>query len=85
MTVCLYVFPPLLSHPAVIRRNGRIGLAARRQRGPKLFLEVPLGVAVFGDGLYLLAEHPMYAVPLIMVGIALLAWTNRGRNSDGPP
>jgi hypothetical protein len=37
-----------------------------------------IGVAVFGDGLYLVAEHPMYAVPLITAGVALLAWSNRG-------
>ena len=43
-----------------------------------------IGVAVFGDGLYLLAEHPMYAVPLITAGVALLAWSNRGHMPKPP-
>ena len=43
-----------------------------------------IGVAVFGDGLYLLAEHPMYAVPLIIAGVALLAWSNRGHMPKPP-
>ena len=37
-----------------------------------------IGVAVLGDGLYLMAEHPAYGIPLILVGIAALWWTNRG-------
>jgi len=43
-----------------------------------------IGVAVFGDGLYLLADHPTYAVPLIMAGVALLAWSNRGHMPRPP-
>jgi hypothetical protein len=43
-----------------------------------------IGVALFGDGVYLMAEHPYYAIPLIGAGVALLAWSNRGHMPRPP-
>jgi hypothetical protein len=37
-----------------------------------------VGVAIFSDGLYIVADHPTYGIPLIILGVALLAWSNRG-------
>jgi hypothetical protein len=37
-----------------------------------------IGVAALGDGLYLMAEHPLYATILIAIGVGMLAWSNRG-------
>jgi hypothetical protein len=43
-----------------------------------------IGIALFGDGVYLMAEHPYYAIPLIAAGVALLAWSNRGHMPRPP-
>src|ERR1700676_1801044 len=43
-----------------------------------------IGIAAFGDGLYLMADHPSYGVPLIIIGVALLAWASRGHMPRPP-
>jgi|GEM_PF-6054732 len=43
-----------------------------------------IGIALFGDGVYLMAEHPYYGIPLIISGVALLAWSNRGHMPKPP-
>lgn len=37
-----------------------------------------MGIAAFGDGLYLMAEHPIYATLLVVAGTTALAWAVRG-------
>jgi hypothetical protein len=43
-----------------------------------------IGLTSLGAGLYLMAEHPIYGLVLVVAGVAALAWANRGHMPKPP-